>query len=172
MAATDHRLLVLLGETRARLAGLALLIIGVLCTWLCTNGAIHEQRPLGICGGAISSYPKAEPDPDTYTKVFAELGYALSPLQGERIFKGNCAACHRPDRNMTGPAIAGVSKRVPPPSEKWLNAFLLHEDSLQREKDSYVLHLQKQWPMAGWNHRLLDLRPDEAAQVIAWMTSY
>jgi mono/diheme cytochrome c family protein len=31
--------------------------------------------------------------------------------QGEKLFKGNCAACHKPDKDMTGPALKGAKAR-------------------------------------------------------------
>lgn len=31
--------------------------------------------------------------------------------QGEKVFKGNCAACHKPDKDMTGPALKGAKAR-------------------------------------------------------------
>lgn len=31
--------------------------------------------------------------------------------KGEKLFKGNCGACHKPDKNLTGPALAGSRAR-------------------------------------------------------------
>lgn len=31
--------------------------------------------------------------------------------QGEKVFKGNCASCHKPDKDMTGPALKGAKAR-------------------------------------------------------------
>jgi cytochrome c551/c552 len=33
---------------------------------------------------------------------------------GEALFKANCAACHKPDKDFTGPALKGWKDRVPP----------------------------------------------------------
>lgn len=30
---------------------------------------------------------------------------------GEKVFKGNCASCHKPDKDMTGPALKGAKAR-------------------------------------------------------------
>ncbi len=31
--------------------------------------------------------------------------------QGEKLFRGNCASCHKPDKDMTGPALKGSRER-------------------------------------------------------------
>ncbi|MBK9761733.1 MAG: cytochrome c [Flavobacteriales bacterium] len=31
--------------------------------------------------------------------------------KGEKLFKGNCASCHKPDVKMTGPALKGSKAR-------------------------------------------------------------
>src|SRR5690606_21847684 len=46
------------------------------------------------------------------------LAFSLSPAMaaedaalyaaGEKLFKGNCASCHKPDKDMTGPALQGA----------------------------------------------------------------
>jgi mono/diheme cytochrome c family protein len=35
-------------------------------------------------------------------------------MQGEKIFSGTCAACHKMDSRYVGPALAGVTKRRAP----------------------------------------------------------
>jgi mono/diheme cytochrome c family protein len=44
------------------------------------------------------------------TAAFAQKDDALY-AQGEKLFKGNCAACHKPDKDMTGPALKGAKAR-------------------------------------------------------------
>src|SRR5690606_31520213 len=49
------------------------------------------------------------------------LAFSLSPAMaaedaalyaaGEKLFKGNCASCHKPDKDMTGPALQGARAR-------------------------------------------------------------
>ncbi len=46
--------------------------------------------------------------------LFATLGHAQGDAvyaQGEKVFKGNCASCHKPDKDMTGPALKGAKAR-------------------------------------------------------------
>lgn len=37
--------------------------------------------------------------------------------QGEALFKANCANCHKPDADFTGPALKGVREKEP--SKEW-----------------------------------------------------
>jgi mono/diheme cytochrome c family protein len=41
------------------------------------------------------------------SQAFDEALYST----GEKLFKGNCGSCHKPDKNLTGPAIAGSRAR-------------------------------------------------------------
>ena len=42
--------------------------------------------------------------------------------QGEALFKAQCANCHKPDQDYTGPALKGVRARQPSPDYiyKWM----------------------------------------------------
>ena len=36
---------------------------------------------------------------------------SISAQDGEKLFKGNCASCHKIDKRLIGPALAGVEDR-------------------------------------------------------------
>ena len=44
------------------------------------------------------------------TTAHAQKDQALYS-QGEKVFKGNCASCHKPDKDLTGPALKGAKAR-------------------------------------------------------------
>ena len=48
---------------------------------------------------------------------------ALFAADGEALFKANCASCHKPLEEYTGPALQGARKRAPSPewAVKWVN---------------------------------------------------
>ena len=46
----------------------------------------------------------------TVTSVSAQVDQAQYD-SGEKIFKANCASCHKPDKDMTGPAVKGATQR-------------------------------------------------------------
>ena len=66
----------------------------------------------------------------TFKKVLLSLTLVLFfasnnnvfAADGEALFKANCANCHKPDADYTGPALKGWSKRIPSPDwvYKWV----------------------------------------------------
>lgn len=64
-------------------------------------------------------------------KLFASLFLTASLLfadkifaqDGEALFKANCASCHKPDQDFTGPALKGAREREPNPewAYTWVN---------------------------------------------------
>jgi cytochrome c551/c552 len=42
--------------------------------------------------------------------IFSFSNSAVLAATGEELFKANCAACHKPDADMTGPMLKGARK--------------------------------------------------------------
>jgi len=59
---------------------------------------------------------------------------------GEALFKANCASCHKPDKDFTGPALKGWKERVP--GGDWIYDWV-HNPAAQ--EDPYATALKKQW---------------------------
>ena len=57
-----------------------------------------------------------------------------SAQDGEALFKANCANCHKPDQEYTGPALKGARDREP--SKDWVYEWV-HNSPVVREKDAY-----------------------------------
>ncbi len=53
------------------------------------------DEPAWLCGNAAMDKPSTDP---------------VMRL-GEKLFKSNCASCHKPDQKMTGPALKGAKER-------------------------------------------------------------
>ncbi len=53
---------------------------------------------------------------------------------GEALFKANCATCHKPDEDYTGPALKGARDREP--SKDWVYGWV-HNSASVRETDPY-----------------------------------
>ena len=47
----------------------------------------------------------------SFTPAAAQPADAALYGQGEKIFKGNCASCHKPDAKLTGPALKGAKAK-------------------------------------------------------------
>lgn len=54
-----------------------------------------------------------------------------------KVFKTNCAACHKIDKISTAPMLRGIM--VGEKNKQWVKLFLTKEDSLIKAKDSLTL---------------------------------
>jgi len=64
---------------------------------------------------------------------------AAAEQDGEKLFKQNCATCHRTDKTkLTGPGLEGVFTRVPQPAEEWLLKWVKDNDKLRKSGDAYA----------------------------------
>ena len=72
--------------------------------------------------------------------------YGGDPAVGEKLFNGNCASCHFPDRDMTGPALKGAR-------ERWMNysteenfyAWIKNSQEVIKSGDKYANRLYLDW---------------------------
>ncbi len=73
--------------------------------------------------------------------AFLTLGINDSTAQdaeaGQKLFKTNCATCHRIDgKKLTGPGLGGVEDRVP--SKEWLYEWIKNSPALIASGDAYA----------------------------------
>ncbi len=66
---------------------------------------ITERLP-GLLQATLALFLLFSFSPATAQGVDAELY-----TKGEKLFKGNCGSCHKPDKNLTGPALSGSKTR-------------------------------------------------------------
>ena len=72
------------------------------------------------------------------TSLYAQDG---DPANGKSLFNTNCAACHKLDKPMTGPALRNVETRL---SEEqgldraWLNAWIRNSAAVIKSGDAYA----------------------------------
>ncbi|MCK5824815.1 MAG: c-type cytochrome [Ichthyobacteriaceae bacterium] len=65
--------------------------------------------------------------------VFSLLAYAEGdPNGGKRLFKQNCASCHRIDKRLIGPAMQGISNKR---SKEWLQKWIKNSEKLIKSGD-------------------------------------
>ena len=66
-------------------------------------------------------------------------------ISGEQLFKINCAQCHRPTEDFTGPALRNVASR-------WANKTMLYEFIKDPQsviaRDNYAKKLFEKWKQA------------------------
>ena len=107
-------------------------------------------------------------------KVFASLLFiALVSLtntsfaaDGEAIFKANCANCHKPLEDYTGPKLQGAREREPSPdwAVKWVNNV-----NSMLETDPYAKALLAKY---GSKMTQFNLKPEEIIAVLDYADAY
>lgn len=93
--------------------------------------------------------------------VCGNIGRQYSP-----VFKKNCAACHKIDKQSTGPKLMGFLIRVQ--NENWIKGYLMSEDSLVKIKDSLVQIINKNGTME-FSHEFNSLSNEELNELILLM---
>ncbi len=62
--------------------------------------------------------------------------------KGKKLFRQNCAACHGIDRDLTGPALAGITKRR---DREWLYRWIRNSQELIAEGDPIAVQIFEEW---------------------------
>jgi mono/diheme cytochrome c family protein len=72
--------------------------------------------------------------------VFA-LSSKIYAQDGEKLFKQNCAVCHKShdDQKLTGPGLKGVFDRVP--KGDWINKWILNSEKMIKSGDAYAVKI-------------------------------
>jgi hypothetical protein len=78
------------------------------------------------------------------------------------IFKVKCFACHRFDKNTTGPKLHNVMDHLP--SEDWFDAFVRNEDSLVNAGNKYAVEIQK-WSVIDGNHNFKEITNKQLEEI-------
>lgn len=90
---------------------------------------------------------------------------AVYGADGAKLFKQNCAVCHRLDgTKLTGPGLAGVATRVP--SEKWLFDWIKNNEKVKKSGDAYAAKINTEFGGATMNVMEGVLSDDEIKTVI------
>lgn len=74
--------------------------------------------------------------------AFFSFNNNVLAADGEALFKANCASCHKPDKDFTGPALKGWSSRIPDP--EWIYKWV-HGPSQMIASDPYAKSLFDKW---------------------------
>jgi len=68
---------------------------------------------------------------------------AFAAPDGKALFQSNCASCHNPLKDATGPALKGVDARVP--SKEWLYSWIKNSASVISSGDKYANDIYAKW---------------------------
>ncbi|WP_432672084.1 cytochrome c3 family protein [Flavobacterium sp. SM2513] len=75
-------------------------------------------------------------------KSFSQEGDAAA---GKALFNANCAACHKLDAKMTGPALRGVTERQ---SSEWLHSWIKDSQSMVKSGDAAAVKIFEEYNKA------------------------
>jgi len=76
--------------------------------------------------------------------IFSLSSYNNANAQdGKALFQANCASCHNPLKDATGPALQGKSKEVP--SKQWLYDWVHNSSKLIASGDKYANEIYNKW---------------------------
>ena len=87
---------------------------------------------------------------------------------GEALFKANCANCHKPDADYTGPALKGARDREP--NKEWAYKWLANNNvNTMLDTDRYAKTL-----LAKWGSRMTaqNLSKEDAKAILDWADAY
>ncbi|WP_461533588.1 c-type cytochrome [Sinomicrobium sp.] len=79
------------------------------------------------------------------TTLFGQEG---DPDRGKQLFNSNCAACHKLDQRMTGPALAGITKER---DREWLHAWIKNNVALRKSGDPDAIAIFEEFNGAAMN---------------------
>lgn len=92
----------------------------------------------------------------------------LFAADGQAIYKANCASCHKPDVDYTGPALKGARDREP--NKEWAYKWVNHVDEMYLT-DPYAKALFQKYGQVKMT-QFSDLKKDEIKAVLDWADSY
>lgn len=72
-------------------------------------------------------------------QLFAQTG---DPAKGKELFNANCAACHKLDKKLIGPALEGVTERR---SREWLQAWIKDNQALIKSGDDDAIAIYEEY---------------------------
>ncbi|MBP6641558.1 MAG: c-type cytochrome [Flavobacteriales bacterium] len=75
--------------------------------------------------------------------ALAQGADAAQYAAGEKLFKGNCASCHKPDKDLTGPALAGARARWEGKGD--IHAWVKNSSAYLKTGNPYATELYAKW---------------------------
>jgi len=101
--------------------------------------------------------------------IFTLLTVSTASAQdGKALFQANCASCHNPLKDATGPALKGVDQRVP--SAEWLHKWVRNSAALIASGDKYANEIYTKWNKTAMT-AFPNLKDEEIDAIIAYANS-
>lgn len=101
--------------------------------------------------------------------IFACTSTVYAQPDGKALFQSNCASCHNPIKDATGPALQGVSGRVP--NKEWLYEWIHNSAAVIASGDAYGNSIYKEWGMTAMT-AFPTLSNEEIDAIITYVEDY
>lgn len=88
---------------------------------------------------------------------------------GESLFKANCASCHKPDKDFTGPALQGWKSRIP--AGDWVYKWIANSADL-RETEPYAKALFAKWNKVQMTAFGSQLKKEDIDAILKFVDDY
>jgi mono/diheme cytochrome c family protein len=99
-----------------------------------------------------------------------DASYSQDIAAGEKLFKINCASCHKvTDQKLVGPGLKGVAARVPQPAEEWLIKWIKNSQALVKSGDAYANKIFNEYNKSVMPSQALT--DDEIKSVLAYIAN-
>lgn len=69
---------------------------------------------------------------------------------GKSLFNSNCAACHKVDKESTGPALRGTLDKIP--NKQWLYDWVHNSSELIKSGDAYAVKIYEEYNQTAMTH--------------------
>ena len=100
--------------------------------------------------------------------LFFSISNTVLAADGEALFKANCANCHKPDADYTGPALQGWSSRVP--TKDWIYSWIANPAKMI-STDAYAKKLADKWKPTVMT-AFSNLKKDEIDAILKYVDEY
>ena len=88
---------------------------------------------------------------------------------GKALFKANCASCHKPDKDYTGPALQGWKSRQP---DGWVYKWVAGPSAVIASGDKYATDLYAKWKGNGMMSNFPQLKKEEVDAILKYVDDY
>ena len=79
---------------------------------------------------------------------FSSHSQELDINKGKSLFNANCAACHKLNKNLIGPALAGVSEKY---EKEWLYTWIKNSSAMIKSGDERAVAIWEEYNKAAMN---------------------
>jgi len=109
----------------------------------------------------------------TFTSIFLVVLLSINiqalAADGAALFKANCASCHKPDKDFTGPALKGWKDRIP--GGDWVYKWVNNSGDL-RESEPYAKALFAKWNKVQMTAFGSQLKKDDIDAILKYVDDY